>query len=283
MTKKNAIPEFLLINAGLFLVALGIYLFKIPNHFVTGGVSGLAILVAQLFPGFAVGPVMTGLNLILVGLGFAFLGFGFGWKTIYASFALSGMVWVLDTLWHIPAPLTNDPLLELIFAISLPAIGSGLVFNLGASTGGTDIVAKILNSRTHINTGQALLISDFVIAASALFVFGVKTGMYSVLGLVLKAFIIDLVIESLNVHKKLEIISRTPEPILEFILGDLGRGATVYPAHGAYSGTEWKVIHSVVGRRQAFAIRAKVKELDPKAFITITTTSEIIGKGFRGA
>ncbi|MEI8096203.1 MAG: YitT family protein [Spirochaetales bacterium] len=283
MARKNPFIDFVLLNAGLFLVALGIYLFKIPNHFVTGGVSGLSILAAQLFPGFEVGPVMTGLNLLLVGLGFAFLGFGFGWKTIYASFALSGMVWLLDALWHIPAPLTNDALLELIFAISLPAVGSGLVFNLGASTGGTDIVAKILNTKTHINTGQALLISDFVIAASSLLVFGAKTGMYSVLGLVLKAFIIDLVIESLNVHKKLEIISATPQPILDYILKDLGRGATIYPAVGAYSGTEWKVIHSVVGRRQAFGIRAKVKEIDPKAFITITTTSEIIGKGFRGA
>jgi len=280
--KKTTFGEFLLINAGLFLVALGIYLFKIPNHFVTGGVSGLSILAAQLFPGFAVGPVMTGLNVVLVVLGFAFLGLGFGWKTIYASFALSGMVWLLDTLWHIPSPLTNDALLELVFSIALPAIGSGLVFNLGASTGGTDIVAKILATKTPINTGAALLASDFVIAASALLVFDVKTGMYSILGLVLKAFIIDLVIESLNTHKRLEIISASPEPILEFILKDLGRGATVYPATGAYTGTAWNVIHTVVGRRQAFAIRQRVKQIDPKAFITITTTSEIIGKGFRG-
>jgi len=280
--KKHELLDFFLINVGLFLVALGIYLFKIPNHFVTGGVSGLSILLSQLFPGFEVGPVMTALNIVLVFLGFAFLGLGFGWKTIYASFALSGMVWALDALWHIPAPLTNDALLELIFAIALPAVGSGLVFNLGASTGGTDIVAKILNTKTHINTGAALLVSDFVIAASSLAVFGVKTGMYSVLGLVLKAFIIDLMIESLNTHKKLEIISATPEPILAFILQDLGRGATIYPATGAYSGTPWKVVHTVVGRRQAFAIRQRVKQIDPKAFITITTTSEIIGKGFRG-
>jgi uncharacterized membrane-anchored protein YitT (DUF2179 family) len=224
---------------------------------------------------------MTGINAALVIVGFAVLGFGFGWRTIYASFVLSGMVWLFDALHHVAIPLTSDPLLELIFAIALPAVGSAIVFNQNASTGGTDIVAKILNKKTHINTGQALLISDFVIAASAIFVFGVKTGLYSILGLILKAFIIDLVIESLNINKKLEIITREPEAVRHYILKELGRGATIYAARGAYTDTEWQVIHSVVDRRQAFLIRAYVKQVDPKAFITITTTAEIIGKGFR--
>jgi uncharacterized membrane-anchored protein YitT (DUF2179 family) len=276
------LKEFALINLGLLLVALGIYMFKIPNHFVTGGVSGISIILAQLFPGTSVGPYMTAVNAALVVVGFAVLGFGFGGRTVYASFALSGMVWALDSLHHIAIPLTNDPLLELVFAILLPAVGSAIVFNQNASTGGTDILAKILNNKTHINTGQALLISDFVIAASAIFVFGIKTGMYSILGLILKAFIIDLVIESLNIHKKLEIITREPEAVKRYILDDLHRGATIYPAHGAWSGAEWQVIHTVVDRRQAFLIRAFVKQTDPKAFITITTTAEIIGKGFRG-
>ena len=277
----HQLREFLLINLGLLLVAVGIWLFKIPNHFVTGGVSGIAIIMAQLLPGLSVGPWMTGVNSLLVILGFAVLGFGFGWRTVYASFALSGMVWGLDALHHITAPLTNDALLELVFAILLPAVGSAIVFNQNASTGGTDIVAKILNKKTHLNTGQALLISDFVIAASAIGVFGFKTGLYSILGLILKAFIIDLVIESLNIHKKLEIITRQPEAVKRYILDELQRGATIYPAKGAYSGNDWQVIHSVVDRRQAFLIRAYVKQIDPKAFITITTTAEIIGKGFR--
>ena len=119
------------------------------------------------------------------------------------------------------------------------------------------------------------------LAASALLVFGVQTGLYSILGLVMKAFLIDLVIENLNVHKKMEIITVNPEPVLEFILHTLHRGATLYPGTGAYTGKQWKVIHTVVGRRQALAIRRVLKENDPKAFVTITTTSETIGKGFR--
>jgi len=275
------VGSFLTINLGLLLTALGIVLFKVPNHFVTGGVSGLSIIVAQLLPGLTVGPAMTAINLVLVVWGFFVLGSGFGWKTVYSSFVLSAMVWALDVVCQLKVPLTTDPLLELFFAIGLPAVGSALVFNQNASTGGTDIVAKVLSTKTAINTGTALLISDFVIAAAAIPVFGVQAGLYSLLGLVLKAFVVDLLLESLNVHKKMEIITAHPEPVIDFILNTLHRGATLYQATGAYSGTEWKVIHTVVGRRQALAIRRVLKAIDPKAFVTITTTSETIGKGFR--
>jgi uncharacterized membrane-anchored protein YitT (DUF2179 family) len=279
---RSSVSSFLLINLGLFLTALGIVLFKVPNHFVNGGVSGLSIEATKLFPGLSVGPAMTLINLALVVWGFLALGKQFGWNTVYSSFALSAMVWVLDLVFPLSAPLTHDPMLELFFGIGLPAIGSAIVFNQNSSTGGTDIVAKVLSTKTAINTGMALLVSDFIIAFSALWVFGVTAGLYSVLGLVLKAFLVDLVLENLNVHKQLEIITAHPEPILDFILHTLHRGATIYPAKGAYTGTDWQVIHTVVGRRQALAIRRVLKEHDPKAFVTITTTTEIIGKGFRG-
>jgi len=274
--------SFLLINLGLLLTAVGIVLFKVPNHFVNGGVSGLSIIVAALFPWLSVGPAMTVINVVLVVWGFSVLGSKFAWNTVYSSLMLSAMVWGLDLACHLTKPLTTDPLLELLFAIGLPAVGSALVFNQNASTGGTDIVAKVLSTKTAINTGMALLISDFVIAAWAIPVFGVQSGLYSLLGLVLKAFVIDLVIDNLNVHKKMEIITANPQPVVDFILHTLHRGATLYPATGAYSGKSWQVIHTVVGRRQALAIRRVLREVDPKAFVTITTTTEIIGKGFRG-
>ena len=278
---KNQLISFFYINLGLLMTAVGIVLFKVPNHFVNGGVSGLSIELSAWFPGLTIGPAMTLLNLALVVWGFVVLGPKFGWSTIYSSFALSGMVWGVDVLFPLTRPLTSDPLLELFFGIGLPAVGSALVFNHNSSTGGTDIVAKVLATKTAVNTGVALMISDFVIAASAVFVFGVQAGLYSLLGLVMKAFLVDLVIENLNVHKQMEIITAHPEPVLEFILHTLHRGATIYPAVGAYTGQEWKAIHTVVGRRQALAIRRVLKEIDPKAFVTITTTTEIIGKGFR--
>lgn len=278
----SRLRSFLLINLGLLLTAGGIVLFKIPNHFVNGGVSGISIIVAALFPWLTVGPAMTVINVLLVIWGFLVLGPKFAWNTVYSSLALSAMVWGIDLLVPLTHPLTTDPLLELLFAIGLPAVGSAIVFNQNASTGGTDIVAKVLSTKTPINTGMALLISDFVIAAAAIPVFGVQAGLYSLLGLVLKAFVVDMVMESLNVHKKMEIITANPDPVIDFILQTLHRGATIYPAVGAFSGKDWKVIHTVVGRRQALAIRQMLKVHDPKAFVTITTTTEIIGKGFRG-
>lgn len=273
--------EFLLINAGLFLVAAGIVLFKIPNNFATGGVSGVAIIIYKFFPDAPVGFLMLSINIVLVFFGFFFLGKDFGSKTVYSSFVLSGMVWGLERLIPITAPLTGDTMLELIFSIMLPAIGSAIVFNSNASTGGTDIIAKILNKYTSINIGKTLLLADFGITVMALFVFGIRTGMYSMLGLILKGFIIDLVIESLNVSKHFVIISEKSQEIKEFIVKELKRGATVHKAYGAYSNEEKEVITAIMSRRQAVRLRKFIRDHDENAFISITNTSEIIGKGFR--
>lgn len=273
--------EFILINVGLFFVAVGIYFFKVPNNFATGGVSGLAIVAKHFMPGLSVGPIMLIINIALMVVGFFFLGPGFGSKTIYSSFMLSGMVWVLEKIYPMTLPLTNDTLLELIFSILLPGIGSAIVFNLNSSTGGTDIIAKILTKYMHVNIGKTLLMTDFFIAMSAGLVFGIRVGMYSVFGLLLKAFIVDLVMESLNISKQMVIISNRPEEIKVFIVKTLKRGATIHFAKGAFTDEEKEVITTIVSRRQAIALRLFIKELDPKSFISITNTSEIIGKGFR--
>lgn len=277
----SKLRDFLLINLGLFLVAAGIVLFKIPNQFATGGVSGIAIIIEKFLPYAPVGFLMLVINIILVIFGFLFLGRDFGWKTVYASFTLSGMVWCLEKGIVLNKPLTEDTLLELIFAILLPAVGSGIVFNLNSSTGGTDIVAKILNKYTSINIGKTLLLADFGITVMALLVFGIRTGMYSILGLILKGFIIDLVIESLNISKQFVIVSERPEEVTRFIVKELKRGATVHKGYGAYSKEEKEIITTIISRRQAIRLRRFIKEVDPKAFLSITNTSEIIGKGFR--
>jgi uncharacterized membrane-anchored protein YitT (DUF2179 family) len=191
------------------------------------------------------------------------------------------MVWVLERGISIHHPLTGDTLLELIFAIMLPAIGSAIVFNANASTGGTDIIAKILNKYTCMNIGKTLLLADFGITVMALFVFGIRTGMYSILGLILKGFIIDLVIESLNMSKHFVIISEKSSEIKAFIVRELKRGATVHKAYGAYSNEEKEVITAIMSRRQAVRLRNYIREIDNCAFISITNATEIIGKGFR--
>jgi uncharacterized membrane-anchored protein YitT (DUF2179 family) len=275
--------EFLLINLGLLFVALGIFFFKVPNHFATGGVSGLAIILGHFFQQLSTGPIMMIINAVLLIAGFIFIGFDFASKTVYSSFALSGMVWLLEKICPISGPLTGDTFLELMFAILLPAVGSAIVFNQNASTGGTDIIAKILNKHMHINIGKTLLMADFSITLAACAVFGIKTGMYSILGLFMKGFLIDVVIESMNISKQMVIISSRPEEIKSHIINELHRGATIHRAKGAYTDEEKEVITTIVNRRQAIALRMFIRELDKKAFISITNASEIVGKGFRAS
>ena len=278
---KKHIMDFILINVGLLLVGIGICFFKIPNNFATGGVSGLAIIASSFFKDIDVGPMMLIINIVLLIVGFIFLGPDFGSKTMYSSFALSGIVWAFQKIYPLKHSLTDDMMLELIFSIIFPAIGSAIVFNLNASTGGTDIVAKILSKHTNLNIGKTLLLTDFLIAAGAGAVFGIKIGMYSILGLSLKAFVIDLVMEGFNVSKQFVIISTKSDEIKEYIVTQLHRGATIYKAEGAFSHKTEDVISTVLSRRQAIKLRTYIRSIDDSAFITISNTSETIGKGFR--
>lgn len=275
------ILDFLMINFGLLLVAAGICIFKVPNHFATGGVSALAIISNKFFPKIDVGPLMLIINILLMIIGFFFLGRDFGSKTAYSSFALSGMVWAVQKLFPLDSPLTDDRMLELFYSIIFPALGSAIVFNRNASTGGTDIVAKILSKYTKLHIGKTLLLTDFLIAGGAGVVFGVKIGLYSVLGLIMKGFMIDIVLEGLNVSKQVVIISSKPEEIKKYIVHELNRSATIYKAEGAFTHKQEEVISTVMSRRQAIKLRSYIRSVDHAAFITISNTSETIGKGFR--
>lgn len=273
--------EFLLINLGLFFTAAGIHFFKAPNHFATGGVSGISIIVANFLKGFNVGTLMLLVNIVFLLFGLIFLGWDFTKKTVYSSLILSGMVWALGYLFPLSSPLTDDKLMELVFSVGLPAVGSAIVFNMNASTGGTDIIAKILSKYTDMNIGKSLMGSDFLITLLAGVVFGIQVGMYSVLGLVMKGFIVDNVIEGFNNRKIVVIVSNNSEPIKDYIIENIRRGATVHTAYGAYSNDEKHVITSVMNRKQALDLRNFIRKVDKDAFITMTNTSETIGKGFR--
>ena len=272
---------FILLNLGLVLTALGIVWFKTPNHFAFGGTSGLSVLLSALFPQFNVGFFMWVLNMALVVLGFFTLGIScMGW-TVYSSMALSFYVSLCEAIWPMTAPFTNDTLLELIFAVLLPAIGSAIVFNIGASTGGTDIVALILTKHSSLNIGTALMASDILIVSGAALIFGVQTGLYCILGLIGKSFVVDGVIESINQRKVCTVVTSNPEDVTDFILDVLHRSATIEDAQGAYTGKELTVVMTVLTRREATLLRNFLRLNDNHAFITIVNSSEIIGKGFR--
>ena len=260
-------------------MAVGIYYFKFPNNFTFGGVSGLSVVLSPFIP-LSPSAINFIINALLLILGFLFLGRGFGIRTVYSSTLLSVSLSLLDQIAPLSAPLTDEPLLELIFAVLLPGFGSAVLFNIGASSGGTDIVAMILRKYTSVDIGRALLLSDLLITLTAFFVFDMKTALFSLLGLISKSLVVDNVIESINLCKYFNIICDDPEPICRYIVHELHRSATVCQAQGAYTHGKKYIVFTALRRPQAVALRQHVRTVEPSAFILISNTSEIIGKGF---
>ncbi len=285
----HGVKYWLFLNLGILLMAIGIYFFKAPNGFATGGVSGLAIILHNIFPVITQSIYMLVINIILLIVGVFVLGKECGGLTIFCSLLLSIENWIFETLIPLEAPLTGYPLLELVYAVLLTGIGSAIIFKCHASSGGTDIVALILKKYTSMNVGTALLFTDFAIAATTFINFNgengielaVQTGLFSMLGLFAKVFVVDDILDSINMCKSFTIITTKPKEIEEYILVDIHHGATIIKAEGAYTGEERSVIMTVCKRSEAIKIRRYVYQIDPHAFIIINKTSEIMGKGFR--
>lgn len=274
--------EYLVITVATLVMVGGVYVFKFPNNFSFGGVTGIAIVLAAVTP-LTAGTINFIINMILMVVGFIFLGKSFGVKTVYVSLLMSVGLSVLENVAPMSAPLTDEPMLELLFAIAVPAFSSAVLFNIGASGGGTDVIAMILKKHTRLgNIGTPLFLVDLVITVLACFVFDVKTGLFSFTGLLAKSLVIDTVIENINLCKYFTIVCNHPEPICDYIHQHLQRSATVFKGEGTYEHKERYIILTVLKRGQAVELRNFIKIHDSDAFMMITNSSEIIGKGFRG-
>ena len=281
-TLKVQFRDFLLMTLGIVLVSIGVYFFKFPNNFSMGGVSGLAVILAPLspFPWLTASAINGIVNILFLFLGFAMLNQGFGLRTVYCSILYSLVIQVFEWVCPLDGPLTHEKVLELFFAVIFPALGSAILFNIDASSGGTDIIAMILKKYSGLDVGKALLLSDVVIAGATFLLFDVETGLFSILGLVLKSVLVDNVIESLNRRKNFFIITSNPELACDYITHELQRGATVWEGQGAYTHEQHWIILTALSRGQAVVLRRFLKEKDPKAFFIIANSSEIFGKGF---
>ena len=269
------------LNLGILLIAIGIYFFKAPNGFAMGGVSGISIILAEIFKSIPQSVFMFSINILLLIIGVIILGKECGALTFYCSIVLSLENFIFEMLIPLEAPISNYPLLDLIYAVLLTGIGSAIIFKCRASSGGTDIVALILKKYTSMNVGKALLASDFIIAASTFIVYGVESGLFAILGLFAKVFIVDDIIDSINMCKSFTIITTNPDVVDDYITKELKHSATVYEAKGAYTGEKRYVIMTVCRRSEAIKLRKYVTSVDHHAFIIINKTSEIMGKGFR--
>lgn len=277
----DKLKEYSMLTIATILLVVGVYVFKFPNNFSFGGVTGISVILAKVFH-LSAGTYNFIINVALLVLGFIFLGASFGIKTVYVSLLSSLGLSALEKFFPMSHPLTSQPVLALVFAIVLPALSAAILFNMDASGGGTDIIAMILKKYTHFDIGMALFLVDFLITLAAFIVFDPETGLFSFCGLMAKSLVIDSAIENINLCKYFTIICNNPEPICDFIHTELDRSATVYQAQGTYSHQNKSVILTVMRRSQAVELRNFVKKTEPTAFIMITNSSEIIGKGFRG-
>ena len=282
--KKNikiALFEYTMITLAAVLLVVGVYFFKFPNNFSFGGVTGIAVVLSAVTP-FSAGTINFVINMALLVVGFFFFGREFGEKTGYVSVLISLGLSGLERYVPMAKPLTQEPVLELVFAIVLPALSSAILFNIGASGGGTDIVAMILKKYSTVNIGTALFLVDLMITVAACFIFDAQTGLFSFCGLMAKSLVIDGAIANINLCKYFTIVCDDPEPICDFIHEKLTRSATIFQAEGTYTHNRKYVILTVMKRGQAVQLRNYIKLNEPSAFMMITNSSEIIGKGFRG-
>lgn len=276
---KSKLKNFSLLTISTLIMAVGIYFFKFTNNFTFGGITGIAVLVAKFLP-ISASDFSFVVNILLLIIGWIVLGKSFAEKTAYSTILLSVSLSLLERIYPMSHPLTNEPLLELIFAILLPALGSAILFNIGASSGGTDVIAMILKKYTSVDIGKGLMISDLIFTLAGFLVFNVKTGLYSLFGLIMRSALIDNFIESFNRSKYFHVVTSNATCICDFIQNNLQRGATIVNATGAFTGDDKYIILTVLSPSQAVKLRNFIKEHDPKAFLLVSNTSEIIGKGF---
>ncbi|MDE7329919.1 MAG: YitT family protein [Clostridia bacterium] len=291
---KQGVLYWIILNLGVLLLAAGVFFFKGPNNFATGGVSGIAIIIAKFTQENASVAFLTQsvlnliLNAVLLVIGFIFLGKGCTFKTAYCSIMYTLEMYAFEWIFRACGiefingyTLTDSKFLEFIYAMLLTGISAAILFNCGASSGGTDIIALIIKKYAKMDIGKAMFVTDLLIAASTFIIFDTTTGLFSILGLFFKSFLVDSVIESIGKSKYVTIITSNPELITPFILEGIHRSYTSHKAEGGYTGDEKTVLMTVCNRAQALKLKMQIKKVDPAAFVILTDTNEILGKGFK--
>lgn len=279
--RQALLKDYALINLGTLIMTIGVCFFKFPNNFAMGGVTGFSVVFARLVPGISAEATTIVLNLVFLAIGYIFLGRSFGFRTTYSTLVMNLLIIIYKKYFYLQRPLTNQPLLELSFAVLLPSIGGALLFYANGSSGGTDVLAMLLKRYSSVNIGSALVYSDFFITFSAFLVFDIQTVLLSILGMLARGSVVDTVMNNLTLSKYFIIVTTKPEIIGDYITLVMHRGATLLKAEGYFTGQEQSVFICAVSPYQAGSMMRQIRKLDEHAFILLTSTNEILGKGFK--
>lgn len=272
------LKQYIFITIGVCIDIIALEYFFFPNNIANGGVTGLALIINTLF-GINTGIVMLICNIILFILAFVFIGGSFGVKSVYAAFALTFGISLFEKVF-ITQPVTDNLILAAIFGSAILSIGTSLMYLQNATTGGTSITAKLLSKYAHIDFGKGLLISDSVVVMLALYTFGVELGLFGLISIYLTGTLIDKFIYGFNLSKQIMIFTSSEKLISDYIIKNISRGCTVFYGKGGFTGKNTCMILTILKRNQFIKLKQFIKENDPKAFITVGETTEVLGEGF---
>ena len=274
MFNKRNILDWLIITLGVIIVASAVFFFMMPLNITVGSGTALAIVLSNFIP-LPVSVITMVLNVILLIIGFLLIGREFGAKTVYCALLMPVILWVYEQLLPNFRSFTGDPLLDVICYILVVGVGLAILFSRNASSGGLDIVAKLMNKYLRMDLGQAMSVSGILVAASGAICFDMKTVVISVLGTYFGGLVVDHFIFGINLKRRVCIISPKLEEITEYILHELHSGATINEIIGAYDRKPKREIITIVDKQEYKALMDYVKKVDPKAFITVYSVSEI--------
>ena len=278
MKKQIAlIKEFTAITFATAIVAAAVFFFLVPSTVSVGSISGLAIVIGNFIP-LPISAITMILNVALLIVGFLLIGREFGGKTVYTSVLLPVIIGIFERAFPNFVSINGDPFIDMLCYIFLVSVGLAMLFNRNASSGGLDIIAKLMNKFLHMELGNAMSISGMVVALSSALVSDLKIVVLSVLGTYLSGIVLDYFIFGFNIKKRVCIVSPKEEEIRQFILHELHSGATIYEAYGAYNLDPRREIITIVDKNEYAKLMSFIERTDPNAFVTVYTVNKIIYK-----
>ena len=274
--KGALVKEYAIITAGIFLTAAAVYFFMMPANIVLGSITGLAMVLVNFIP-VQVSVMTFILNVFCLVIGFLLVGKEFGAKTVYTSILLPVFLYVLELLFPNNSSLTNDLLLDTLCCIILISIGQTLMFNANASSGGLDIVAKILNKYFHLELGKGIALAGILTVATTILVYDAKTLIVGILGTYFNGLVLDEYISGFARRKRVCFLSEKYQEIAEYIMHDIKRGVTLYEAKGGYDQSKKVEVQTILTQNEYGQLIDYIHKTDPMAFVTVSTVSEVVG------
>lgn len=268
------VKEAAILTGGVAIIAAAVYFFLVPSHASVSSISGLGIVLANFVP-LPLSAITMILNVVLLIIGFFTCGREFGVKTVYTSVMLPVFIALFERLFPDIGSLTDSQELDVLCYILVVSVGLSILFNRNASSGGLDIVAKIMNKYLHMELGRAMSLSGMCVALSAALVYDKKTVVLSILGTYFNGLVLDHFIYDHNIKRRVCIITEKEEALRRFILSDLHSGATVYESYGAYNMQKRREIITIVDKSEYQKLMNYMNQEDPQAFITVYTVSDI--------